>query len=292
MSVDTGLQRLEHRREALQRLLRSAIMAETIGEMQNLAGAAHAEAVNLDDELNALLKDAAWDPGLPTTGGDKRRARELVRAARDSVEYAILAAQRIGLADTAGEMRAYILDFMTQADFAEAYLRAALGTEPKKVEVEIKPGPDDLIRQAMLLELHDSPELQGANIAVEVEDGIVTLRGTVDSLSSKWAAEQAALRVPSVRGVVNDIEVRLPPDVVRDDKDLVRAAIEALHEAGIPEGRVKVFVREGWITLTGAIDREEPRKAVEAALYHVPGVAGVTNHIEVRPIAAATSSDT
>lgn len=44
-------------------------------------------------------------------------------------------------------------------------------------------------------------------IGINVQGGIVTLTGSIDAYTSKWAAEEAAYRVRGVRAVVNDIVV-------------------------------------------------------------------------------------
>ena len=69
---------------------------------------------------------------------------------------------------------------------------------------------DEDIRADVLEELKWDTRVQSNEIGVAVKDGIVTLTGWVDSYLKKVAAEEAALRVPSVKAVANDIDVRLP----------------------------------------------------------------------------------
>ena len=68
---------------------------------------------------------------------------------------------------------------------------------------------DEDIRDAVLLELQWDPKLASNDIAVAVKDGVVTLSGFVHSYYEKDAAEKAVKRVYGVRGVANDIEVKL-----------------------------------------------------------------------------------
>src|SRR5438132_9870514 len=84
------------------------------------------------------------------------------------------------------------------------------------------------IQRDVLSELAWDARLQPNEIGVAVKDGIVTLTGWVDSLIKKWAAEEAALRVRGVKGVANDIEVRLPALSERTDADIAAAALHAL----------------------------------------------------------------
>jgi osmotically-inducible protein OsmY len=69
---------------------------------------------------------------------------------------------------------------------------------------------DDEIRDSVLLELEWDPKITSHDIAVAVKDGVVTLSGFVHSYWEKDAAEKAVKRVYGVRGVANDIEVKLP----------------------------------------------------------------------------------
>ena len=68
---------------------------------------------------------------------------------------------------------------------------------------------DAQIQADVLAELKWEPRVQPNEIGVAVKDGVVTLTGTVDSYSKRYAAEQAAHRVRGVKAVANDIDVRL-----------------------------------------------------------------------------------
>jgi len=143
---------------------------------------------------------------------------------------------------------------------------------------------DKEIRDAVLRELEWEPMVQSTEIGVAVKDGIVTLSGFVDSYSKKYHAERAAKRVEGVRAVVNDLEVKLPSSSVRTDEDLARAAVQALESRiTVPHERIKVTVRDGWITLEGEVNWKFQKEAAESAVRHLVGVKGVTNLITVKP---------
>src|SRR5437660_815252 len=69
---------------------------------------------------------------------------------------------------------------------------------------------DEDIQRDVLEELKWDSRVRPNEIGVAVKDGIVTLTGWVDSYWKKKSAEEAAHRVPGVKAVANDIEVRLP----------------------------------------------------------------------------------
>src|SRR5260221_3436212 len=143
---------------------------------------------------------------------------------------------------------------------------------------------DEQIQRDVLDELKWDARVQPNEIGVAVKDGIVTLTGWVDSFTKKWAAEEAALRVPGVKAVANDIEVRLPFESERTDADLAAAAIRALEwDAAIPRDAVKVTVSKGWVTLEGEVEWEYQKEDAERVVRRLTGVRGVTNLIRVRP---------
>jgi osmotically-inducible protein OsmY len=142
---------------------------------------------------------------------------------------------------------------------------------------------DKEIQQAVLRELEWEPQVRSTEIGVSVKDGIVTLTGYVDSYSKKYFAERAAKRVYGVKAVVNDLEVKLPSSSKRTDEDLARAAVRALKDrVSVPHDRIKVIVREGWITLEGAVEWSYQRAAAEKAVRHLRGLKGVINLITVK----------
>ena len=143
---------------------------------------------------------------------------------------------------------------------------------------------DKEIRDAVLRELEWEPQVQSTEIGVAVKDGVVTLTGYVDSYSKRYHAERAALRVQGVQAVANDLEVKLPFSSERTDEDIARAAVQALSSRiTVPHDRVKVAVRDGWISLEGDVEWRYQREAAESAVRHLIGVKGVTNLITVKP---------
>ena len=147
---------------------------------------------------------------------------------------------------------------------------------------------DNDIRTDVIAELHWDPSLKNQDIAVAVRDGIVTLAGYADSYASKWTAERVASKVRGVKGIANDIEVRLSTGTGRPDPDIARAAVDALKwNISVPHDRIKVKVSDGWVTLEGEVDWFYQRDAAERSVRYLTGVKGITNLIAVkaRPVA-------
>lgn len=146
---------------------------------------------------------------------------------------------------------------------------------------------DQEIQQDITAELKWEPALRDDDIAVAVRDGVVTLAGYVDSFTEKWTAERVASRVKGVKGIANDLEVRLPSSSQRPDPDIAHAAVDALKwNLSVPQDRVKVKVEKGWLTLEGDVDWYYQKEAAERSVRQLTGIRGVSNLITVRVRAA------
>jgi osmotically-inducible protein OsmY len=138
-------------------------------------------------------------------------------------------------------------------------------------------------------ELRMNPDLDAADIAVAVKDGVVTVTGYVRSFSQRWEAERTVKRVIGVKAVANDIEVRLPVFNQRPDPEIARDAVAAIQaELPYSSDHIRVVARDGWLTLEGQVDWNYARKRAETAVRRVRGVKGISNFIEVRPRVAPT----
>jgi osmotically-inducible protein OsmY len=135
---------------------------------------------------------------------------------------------------------------------------------------------------ALADELTFDPDVDASGITVRTVNGEIVLAGTVPSYPQYATATAAAQRVAGARNVRNDLEVRLPPDDVRDDTELAKAANDALtlNEA-TPVG-VEAKAANGDIILTGVARNATERAAAELLVAALTGVRRVTNNIEVR----------
>jgi len=143
---------------------------------------------------------------------------------------------------------------------------------------------DEQIQLDVLEELKWDARVHPNEIGVAVKDGVVTLTGSVDNYTKKWAAENAAHRVHGVKAVANDLEVRLPSSAERTDTDIAAAATRALEwDACVPIEKLDVTVSKGWITLRGDVEWQYQKQDAERVVRRLSGVRGVTNLIIVRP---------
>jgi osmotically-inducible protein OsmY len=148
---------------------------------------------------------------------------------------------------------------------------------------------DSEIERDVREELQWDPDLNAEDIAVSVKDGVVTLAGFTRSYTDRLEAETAAKRVAGVHAVANDIKVRLPAIDQRPDPDIARDAVAALKsQLPISHDKIKVIVKNGWITLEGSVEWQYQKTTAESAVRKIKGVKDVTNVIQLKPAVQPT----
>ncbi len=131
------------------------------------------------------------------------------------------------------------------------------------------------------------PSIVPASIGVTASDHTVTLSGTVHSYGSRLAAVRAAKRVKGVHAVADDIVVASGGTPGRTDHDIAGFAAHALEwNISVPDS-VRATVRDGVLTLDGAVDWYYQRRAAIHAVQYLAGVRNVVDNIEIRHVASA-----
>jgi osmotically-inducible protein OsmY len=125
------------------------------------------------------------------------------------------------------------------------------------------------------------PRLQDFDIQVDADNGTVTLRGTVDNLRAKKAAEKDARNTTGVWSVINEIAVR--PLARATDEQIETMIQDAFaRDSYLERHRFSVESYDGSVFLYGTANtRFEKNRAGEVA-SSVAGVVEVENAISVR----------
>jgi osmotically-inducible protein OsmY len=152
--------------------------------------------------------------------------------------------------------------------------------EPNSTDIRLK---DDVLN-----ELEWVPDVDQQQIKVHVQDGVVTLSGGVAHYAEKTAAEQAAKTVYGCRAVVNEIKVEMLGATRPSDADIAAAAVNSLRwDIQVPPDKVKVSVKDGWVTLDGMVDWQYQKEAAERCVRYLMGVVSLSNNIAIKPLAKA-----
>ncbi len=124
------------------------------------------------------------------------------------------------------------------------------------------------------------------NLAYKVDpDGTVTLIGQVSRPTLKSDAENAIKRIEGVERVVNQLEV-LP--LSPNDDRIRRAVFRAIYGndvlsqyelRAVPP--IHIIVKNGNVTLAGAVSRQMDKQIAEMQAKSVSGVFSVTNNLQV-----------
>lgn len=142
---------------------------------------------------------------------------------------------------------------------------------------------DTQLRHDVEAELDWDTRIDSRQIGVAVKNGVVALTGHVDSYLEQRAAEEVAQSVDGVKAIANDIAVELPSQAKRSDAEVAEAAVLALQSnVSVPSGSIKIYVRDGWVTLEGDVTTWHEKNAAEVALTSLHGLKGLSNNLLIR----------
>ena len=117
-------------------------------------------------------------------------------------------------------------------------------------------------------------------IAVDVDDGVVTLRGMVERLAERGAAEVVARKLPDVSGVNNLLLVG-PRN--RTDAEVEKAVFDAfVEDPHIDERLIQVRADDGVVTLEGEVENLTLKRLAGGIAWWMRGVRGVVNKLQTR----------
>jgi osmotically-inducible protein OsmY len=140
------------------------------------------------------------------------------------------------------------------------------------------------LSDAIINGLRQDPRIPDAtDIAVDVENGVVTLRGTVGSFAQRRAADDDASKFEGAYEVENQLRVDLRDGEDRREDDAIRGAAlqNLIWDVEIPSDSVNVKVHDGDVTLTGNVDYQYQSDAAYDVVSRLKGVLDVTNEITV-----------
>jgi len=70
--------------------------------------------------------------------------------------------------------------------------------------------------------------------------------------------------------------------MLQHSDDVRTRVLNALHwDLAVPRNRLKVDVKDGWVTMSGRVDLPYQKSCAESDARKVPGVVGVINQIEL-----------
>ena len=143
---------------------------------------------------------------------------------------------------------------------------------------------DQQIQQTVSHKLHDAKQLQSVNSSVE--DGIVTLTGTVGLYQDKLDAAKKVKKLANVSGVRNDIAVagETVPDVQLQQKLAKKLAYDRVGYYDNTFNYLALSVKDGVVTIDGDTVTDVARDSALAIVTRTPGVKDVVSEVKVLPV--------
>jgi osmotically-inducible protein OsmY len=137
---------------------------------------------------------------------------------------------------------------------------------------------DEMIAENVLNAIRMDRNIKSELIKVNVDSGVVTLYGSVDSYWSKVRSQEIISSIPGVIQIVNDLAV--VPTVSTDDNSIAQQIREALQRMSeIDLESVTIVVEKGVVTLTGKVPHWNAYYSAEFAARNTGGVLDVRNEL-------------
>ena len=213
------------------------------------------------------------------------RDKDLQRAVKDELSWEPgVEASQIGVSVKDGVVTLTgFVDNYPEKWWAERAVKRLSGIEAVTDEIKVKV-PDSSARMDMDIARAAEDALDWNvrvpinRIRLTVEDGWITLKGTVDWQFQRLAAEEAVRHMFGVRGISNQVTL-VPKMTAADIKSKIEMAFE--RSAKVDAQRIKVELRENKIILNGNVRSWAEREEVERVVWAAPGIFQVENHIRI-----------
>ena len=143
---------------------------------------------------------------------------------------------------------------------------------------------DSWVTSKAKIALFADERVKGSQVSVDTKNGIVHLRGKVDSAEAKAAAAAVAAGIEGAKSVKNDLQVVAPAArkaVDANDKDIAKA-VETRMARDTQLKKVDVRTDGGVVTLTGEVSSIMVAAKASEQARTVPGVKSVKNELTVR----------
>ncbi len=168
---------------------------------------------------------------------------------------------------------------------AEQMAKRVHGVKAVANEIQVRPSDlhvrdDAELAAAAVHALEWDAHVPSQNVRVTVDQGWVTLEGTVERQYQRAAAERAIHHLVGARGVTNEIQVQ-PPEVTSQIKRDIELALR--RNAMINTRRVEVEAQDRMVTLIGDVHTYAESDEAERIAWGARGVDRVVNCLTITP---------
>jgi hyperosmotically inducible protein len=149
-----------------------------------------------------------------------------------------------------------------------------------------EPVTDSWVTAKTKIALFADARVKGRQINVETKNGVVMLRGKVDSDEAKTAAEETAKSIDGVKSVKNELQVVAPAKrkVVEEKDDAItdRVKREIAKDSRLSKSSIDVKTNAGVVSLTGDVPDITSSAKASWTAWKVVGVKSVKNDLTVK----------
>lgn len=178
----------------------------------------------------------------------------------------------------------FVLTFCTALVIGGALLSGSAGALGKADEKT--PVNDSWLTAKTKIALFADSRVKGSEINVETAQGLVMIRGKVDSDAAKQAAESIAKGIDGVKSVKNELQVVAPSKrEATDDKDeaITKRVNEQMDkDAGLKKAGIHARTNAGVVSLSGEVADLMASAQASWIAWQVSGVKSVKNDLTVK----------
>jgi osmotically-inducible protein OsmY len=142
---------------------------------------------------------------------------------------------------------------------------------------------DSWITSKTKIALFADDRVKGRQVHVETQNGIVMLRGKVDSSEAKAAASEVSKGIEGVKSVKNELQVVAPTQraaVDADDKQISKGVEDRFRQdPDLKNAKIDAKVNAGVVTLTGEVKSIDTSARASEVARSIPGVRYVKNDL-------------
>lgn len=216
----------------------------------------------IEEQSREILDSLMWDEKIDASDIDIRISNGVIELVGSvpTVEQRNLASQI-----------AWSLEEVTEVN---NLLQIRLGGD------EAEPISDEEINSELSSNLLTNPLITTDEIEVMVEDGVVTLQGSVKEYSEKVRAEQEAEKIVGVTDVRNELTV-VPNESINDQKIADRIVAVLQESRHIQPEKIDIKVENGNVILEGEVENYILWSVVADAAIYTEGVVSVENRVTI-----------
>jgi hyperosmotically inducible periplasmic protein len=165
-----------------------------------------------------------------------------------------------------------------------AYAQSTVTDKAKNMTQEAKTGmSDSWVTSKTKIALFSDDRVKGRQVSVETKNGVVFLRGKVDTADAKAAATDVAKGIEGAKNVKNELQVVAPSAraaVEADDKVIYKNVEQKFkQDPQLKSAKIDARVEAGVVILTGEVKNIDTSARASEVARNVPGVRYVKNDL-------------